>query len=127
MTGRTIPLRILVLDDDPMIRRALERVAEARVDVALEAVGTPAELRTRVDETKTPYDLIACDYMLKEIGPGATSAELVRDLHRLRLPVAVMTGDVRSAVTNLGFTVPTISKPLLLDDLIAEAIRLKSV
>lgn len=109
--------RILVLDDEPMLRRALERAATSRADVELETVGTPDELLDRVPQGRPP-DLIVCDYRLKVDGRSTTSAELLRELSRRGLRVAVMTGDVGSIASDLA-GIPAVQKPLRLEDLVA--------
>ncbi len=113
--------RILVLDDDPLLRRALTRVASSRDGVDLDAVGTTAEVLERL-EAGDRYDLIVCDYRLRIDGRNTTSAELVRELARRGLPVAIMTGDLDTLAPDLA-GVRLLEKPLRLDDLLAAATR----
>src|SRR5690606_37511850 len=47
--------RALVLDDDPLIRRGLERLARSRSDVVLHTVATPEDVRERVRGATPPY------------------------------------------------------------------------
>lgn len=109
--------RILVLDDDPLVRRAMVRAAGARKDVTLEAVGTPDEVRERLASAELPFDLVVCDYRLKIDGHRTTSAPLVRELAARSVPVLVMTGDLDGAADVAD--VPSVEKPLVLDDLVA--------
>ncbi|HEY8426859.1 MAG TPA: response regulator [Sandaracinaceae bacterium] len=108
---------ILVLDDDPLVRRAIQRVAAGRRDVTVETVGTPDEVLARVD-AGARYDLIVCDYRLTLGGVHTSSAELVRELTRRGQRVAVMTGDVDTIAPDLAH-VPALEKPLRLDDILA--------
>jgi DNA-binding NtrC family response regulator len=115
--------RILVLDDDPFVRRAMVRAASRRNDVTLEVVGTPDEIRDRLASAHEPFDLVVCDYRLTIDGERTTSTRLVRELAARRIPVVVMTGDLESAgeVADL----PQVEKPLLLDELIAQIERVR--
>jgi DNA-binding response OmpR family regulator len=110
-------LRILVLDDDELVRRSLERHASRRSDVVLEVVGTMDELRARLASSE-PYDLIACDHRLKIDGRSVTSDALVRELAAEGLPVVVFTADIE-AVPPPG--VGLLPKPFGVDELVAEA------
>lgn len=110
-----------MLDDDELLRRGLTRVASSRDDVALDAVGTVAEVFERV-EAGDRYDLIVCDYRLRVEGRSTTSAELVRELARRGLPVAIMTGNLDTLAPDLA-SVLLLEKPLRLDDLVAAITR----
>lgn len=110
--------RILILDDDAMIRRAFERIAEDRGDVAVETATTPGEVLERV--AARAFDLIVCDYRISVDGRRETSAPLVARLRALGLPVAVVTGSIQLVHDDLG-DVPMLEKPIRLDDLIALA------
>ena len=111
--------RLLVLDDDAMIRRALERIALYRDDLALEAVGTPAEVLERVGTDPVGFDLVVCDYRLQIDGQKLNSSALVAELRTRGVAVAVMSGHVEQAMDALG--VPVVEKPVRIDDLIALA------
>lgn len=109
------PARILVLDDDPMIRRVLERVSRRREDVALVTVGTPEEVLAHVAEHE--LDLVVCDYQLRIGTRSITCAPLIAELRERGMNVAVMTGDARAIRHDLG--VPILEKPLQIADLLA--------
>ena len=113
--------RILVLDDDLLVRRAIVRAAATRNDLTLEAVGTPDELWARLAADE-PFDVVVCDYRLKIDGRRMTSAALCRDLVSRGHLVLIMTGDLDGAkdVADL----PKIEKPLLIDDLVRAVARL---
>lgn len=114
------PKRILILDDDAMVRRAMLRIASARSDVILEAVGTPDEVLARL-AADDGFDLVVCDYRLVVDGKPRTSEALVRELAGRGVPVAVMTGDRDTVPHLLGIT--TIEKPFVMDDLLADIAR----
>jgi CheY-like chemotaxis protein len=115
--------RILVLDDDPLLRRAIEHVASVRGDALVAAVATPGELREELAAATEPFHLVVCDFQLRNAGRATTSAELVRELAEQGLPIAVMTGDVRAARAVLGSELAMLEKPIRLDDILAEAER----
>ncbi len=111
------PHRILLLEDDALLRGAFLAAASDRTDVVLEAVETAREVRERV-ERSPPIDLVVCDYRLRTGGGSETSADLVRDLHRARLAVALLTGYPKAAIESLGLRVPVYTKPVTLDELL---------
>lgn len=113
------PARVLVLDDDPMIRRVLERVAQRRDDVTLVTVATPEEVLAHVAEHE--LDLVVCDYQLRLGGRPITCAPLIEELRERGINVAVMTGDARGVREDLS--VPVLEKPLQLADLLALVAR----
>lgn len=106
--------RILVLDDDPMIRRVLERVARTRDDVTLLTAATPEEVLAHTSEH--PIDLVVCDYQLRQGNRSMTSAALLAELRARGVRAAVMTGDARGIPDDLG--IPVVEKPLQLADLL---------
>lgn len=111
--------RLLVLDDDTMIRRALQRIALYRTDITLETVGTPAEVLERIGADPSAFDLVVCDYRLEIDGQKLNSSALVAELRARGVPVAVMSGHVEQSMEVLG--VPLVEKPIRIDDLIALA------
>jgi signal transduction histidine kinase/ActR/RegA family two-component response regulator len=94
MTADSTPrLRVLVIDDEPEIRRALRRILQAKHDVALCSNGSEAiELLTAGER----FDVILCDLLMPEM----TGIELFRELeHRFRSQaerVVFMTGGATS-------------------------------
>jgi len=113
------PARILVLDDDPMIRRVLERVAGQRDDLTLVTVATPDEVLAHLAEHE--LDLVVCDYQLRVGRRAITCAPLIAELRERGINAAVMTGDARAIRHDLG--VPILEKPLQLADLLALVAR----
>jgi CheY-like chemotaxis protein len=73
-----VPGRILVIDDEPLVRRAVVRSLEKEHEVV--AIETAAEALRRL-ETGERFDLILCDLMMPEM----TGMEMAARL-RKRLP-----------------------------------------
>jgi PAS domain S-box-containing protein len=109
--------RILVIDDEPLVRRAIERTLEAEHQVV--AVATAPEAFTRLDRGER-FDLVLCDIMM----PDMTGMEMARMLEQrdpganrrlVFLTGGAYTADaaefLRSAVNR------TIDKPFMPDDL----------
>lgn len=117
--GPRAPHRLLILDDDALLRRVWERAAVTRPDVLLTIVATAPHARAALQGDPNRFDLVVCDFRL---GPGETSLELVRELHAAGAPVIVVSGDVRdarAAVSGLGVRV--VAKPIGIDGLLAIA------
>ncbi|MBZ0117416.1 MAG: response regulator, partial [Sandaracinaceae bacterium] len=107
--------RVLVLDDDARVRRVWEKMAWA-MGVSLRAVASEREARMWLDTQA--FDVVLCDLHLEG---GATSAALVRELARARVPlVAVVSGDPKAAVAELGLRVPVFGKPIDLGAVLKE-------
>jgi PAS domain S-box-containing protein len=116
-SGDTTRARILVIDDEPLVRRAIERSLEGEHEVL--AVATAPEALARLDRGE-PYDLVLCDVMMPDM-TGMEMAALLRE----RAPEAArrlvfLTGGaytadaaefLRSAANR------TIEKPFLPEDL----------
>ncbi len=115
MTLPPRPPRILLLEDDALVRRVFRRSASRRTDLVLETVETAREVRERV-ASPPPIDLVVCDFALD--GETGTSADLVRELHRARIAVVLLTGYPRDAIEELGLRVPVYTKPVTLDELL---------
>lgn len=96
---------VLFLDDDPLVRRAVARSAALR-GIEVHAVETAAALRAHL-AWREPVDAVVCDFNL---GEGKNSASLVRRLQGDGVCVVVLTGNVRAAVSELGFSVPVVAK-----------------
>lgn len=109
--------RILVLDDDELVRRGLARLASRRTDVELDIVGHPDEVLARLADGEV-YDLIACDHRLRVDGRHTTSARLVQDLAERGLRVVVLTSDVDAAPPP---GVARLDKPFHLEELLRHA------
>ncbi len=86
-TGRPLPKRVLVVDDEPSIRELLSKtlaLAEYEVDTAVDAPSALDRLRAGV------YDLLIADLNM----PGDDGLTLVRRARQLiaDLPVIIITG-----------------------------------
>jgi len=114
--------RILLLDDDPLVRRAFVRSAGQREDAEVRTVATQEEARVLL-ESEPPFDLVVCDFWLDD---ETTSGELVRELYRQRTPVVVMSGDASGVIRSIGLVVPVFAKPVTLSEVLAEVSRMKT-
>lgn len=115
MTVQKAPFRVLLVDRDPFLQRAYERLDEERDDLAIDTLASVARARWTLKHV--PYDLVVCEF---HFGRGVTSEKLIRELVFRRQRVAVATGDVRGAIGALGITVPVYAKPIGLDELLGE-------
>ncbi len=79
--------RVLVVDDEELYRRALERIL-ARVGHEVLTARDASEAIAVV--ASEPLDLVLCDYKM----PGINGLELIRQIHELEpdLPCIVITG-----------------------------------
>ena len=83
-------LRILVVDDEPMLRRTLERVLRSlQYDVV--AVGDPQLVYELL--AAGGYDLVLVDVHLPQISGAALSLALIRRWPELTGRIVFMTGD----------------------------------
>jgi len=57
-------LRILVVDDEPAIRRAYSRLLRPHEVVSLDG---PSALKLLLDQSEAPFDLILCDLMMTDV------------------------------------------------------------
>lgn len=82
--------RILVVDDEPLLRRTLERVLRS-LQYEVDAVGEPQ----LVYELLAPggYDLVLVDVHLPQISGAALSLALIRRWPALDGRIVLMTGD----------------------------------
>ena len=107
--------QVLIVDDDPDIREALQAVLEldGHVVTALESGAAVLELLRRC-----PFDLILLDVMM----PGIDGLEVLRQVRRaeVAVPVYLLTamGGVRHIAQALGAQ-GTIMKPWSVDELLA--------
>lgn len=115
--------RILLLDDDALVRRAFSRSA-AKHHIELTCASTVAEADEALARAPRRFDVVVCDFWL---GPRRAATEWIRQLHRARMPVVVLTGDSGAAVDVLGLRVPVFRKPLSLEQLIDEMSSLGAV
>ena len=84
----TTPLRVLLVDDDPLVLSSTTGLVEDLGHVAIEAEGGARALDLLRDGAEV--DLVVTDYGM----PGMSGAELAQALARLRpgLPVILATG-----------------------------------
>src|SRR5688572_29419004 len=79
MDART-PLRILLLDDNTLVRSLYEQRARARRGLLLETVSTPKALWERIESASVRYDLVVCDGHLGAQAARDTIGDLVENL-----------------------------------------------
>ena len=75
-----VPLRVLVADDDPMIRLALSEVLEAEADLRVVAIAEDAVQAVSLAEAHTP-DVAVLDVRM----PGGGGAHAAKEI-RIRSP-----------------------------------------
>jgi CheY-like chemotaxis protein len=123
------PLRLLVIDDEPMVARFIVHAADAH---GIEATMTISADAFRRDHERQDPDIVVVDLAM----PGGDGIELLRFLaeQRTRAAVVVLSGfDTRvlDAAVRLGRSLglkmtPALAKPVTVDDLIG-AIRAAQV
>ncbi len=106
MRAEEPPWRVLLLDDDALIRRAWEHWCE-RNGIALTTAASAQAARAEI-AAQAPFDLIICDFHLG--AAGDTSAELVRELCAAGLPAVVLTAAPAKAAAVMGSGVPVLRK-----------------
>lgn len=111
-------MRLLVVDDNPYVRRLYETRARQRADVQVECADTIERALAFIRSALLPYDLIVCDEHLGRRTPDADGVALVQRLSELDLPVALITDGIASA-SGLGPNVRVLMRPVGLDELIA--------
>jgi CheY-like chemotaxis protein len=111
---KTSPRRILVVDDDPLVRIGTVAMLEELGHVAVEAESGNQAL-TLVDNGPA-FDIVITDHAM----PGMTGLELAAALRArcLDLPVILATGYAELPTSSLEhFTLPRLSKPYSQADL----------
>ena len=103
MSNEEARLRVVLLDDDPKMRRVLVRVGAAH-GVEIVGVETPEEARALLAGNA---DVAVLDFSL---GEDETTAELARALHDAGSLVVVWTGAPDRAREALGEDIPVIAK-----------------
>ncbi|HEU4383665.1 MAG TPA: PAS domain S-box protein [Anaeromyxobacteraceae bacterium] len=81
--------RILVVDDEPLVGRAVQRILGARHEVVVESSGRAALARVERGET---FDLLLCDLMMPELTGQDLLEALERTAPDLAGRVAFLTG-----------------------------------
>ncbi len=111
--------RILIIDDDPHVRRALERLIASEHDVVVAGSGVDALERLERD---TEFDVILCDLMMPDVDGVDVYEALVVHHPELCDRVIFLSG---GAFTRRGQDFlestgcPVIHKPVSLEDLLA--------
>jgi two-component system LytT family response regulator len=78
------PLRLLIVDDEPLIRLGIRRAIEAMPEVAIAGeCGTPDDAVTAIDGTAP--DLVILDVQM----PGGTGLDVVRRIGPARMPAVI--------------------------------------
>jgi PAS domain S-box-containing protein len=86
--------RILVIDDEPLVRRAIARSLEREHDVV--TVETAAEALARIEGGEA-FDLILCDLMMPEMTGMEMAARLRRSLPALAARMVFLSGGAFTA------------------------------
>jgi DNA-binding NtrC family response regulator len=100
---KNFPRRVLVVDDEPLIRWSIAETLKAHGDTVLEAENGAAALRA-VQISSSPLDAVVLDYRL----PDTTSLSLLAQIRRIAptTPVILMTAigtrDVTEGALRLG-------------------------
>lgn len=109
--------RILVVDDEPSLRRALER-ALTSFDYQVVVVADPHSAYLMLDESR--FDLVLLDLRLPQMAGDTFFLAIVRRWPRLLGRVILMSGDPPSAHPDWPpelVACPILSKPFTLDSL----------
>ncbi len=116
--------QILVVDDDPSIRRALRRTFERHGYLVAEAASGPEALLLLVAEPRP--DAVVCDVLMPEVSGLDFYHQLVEVTPGLRSRVVFLTGANRDPAVHLP--IERLGVPLLgkLDDLelVVDAVRI---
>ncbi len=112
-----MPIRVLLVDDDPMFQRLWQRAIEGRHELEGTLVASLAEARAATTEQR--FDVAVCDFWLSKT---ETSTELVQELAASGTQVIVLTCDTAEARGRLGPDVLIAEKGMLpLDEMLIEA------
>ncbi|HWN20172.1 MAG TPA: response regulator [Gemmatimonadales bacterium] len=109
--------RILVVDDEPSLRRTLER-ALTNFDYQVVAVADPHSAYLALDESR--FDLVLLDLRLPQMAGDTFFLAIIRRWPRLLGRVILMSGDPASAHLDWPAELvacPILSKPFTLDSL----------
>jgi CheY-like chemotaxis protein len=111
ITTRGDALRLLWIDDEPLMRRAIE-LASFDSGAFITTAASTSEARARMESAT--FDWIVCDYRLRL----ETAKHFVEELVARGQPVVVLTGDASTVDPRLS--VPVVEKPVELSYLIAQ-------
>lgn len=104
-------LRILVVDDEPMVRTVTTKLLRLRGHTVVDVDGGPAALATLAEET---FDVVVTDLSMPEMS-GRELAAVIRQRHT-GLPVLLLTGDT-DAEADSQDVAAVVKKPFQLDAL----------
>ena len=110
-------MRILIVDDEPALRRTLERALTGN-HYAVVAVADPNSAYQMLSEMT--FDLLLLDLRLPQIGGDTLFLAIIRQWPRLRDRVILMSGDPWSEQTDWPkelVSCPILAKPFTLDTL----------
>jgi CheY-like chemotaxis protein/anti-sigma regulatory factor (Ser/Thr protein kinase) len=109
---------ILLIEDENDVRRALDRLLRTKGFRVLSAASANEAL-TLITEKGTRPDLVISDYSLPGMN-GIESIEAVREALAWKVPAIVLTGDIRSQVTNsiAAHDLGVVVKPVPADELL---------
>ena len=110
-------MRILIVDDEPALRRTLERALTGN-HYEVVAVADPNSAYQMLSETT--FDLLLLDLRLPQIGGDTLFLAIIRQWPRLRDRVILMSGDPWSEQTDWPkelVSCPLLAKPFTLDTL----------
>jgi two-component system, cell cycle response regulator len=88
-TGSTVPARILVADDEPMVVTTLAKVLRKEGYETLEAFGGEEAIRTATEDSP---DLILLDVIMPDVNGFEVARRLKSDLRTVGIPIILVTG-----------------------------------
>lgn len=115
---RRVSRRVLLIDDEPMLLRAMGRILERTHEVTSADSGVAAlELLAK----EPSYDAIICDLMMPRLDGAQTYAEIQTRFPALAGRVIILSGGAATPRTSAlvhSNTVPVLQKPIHIDDLL---------
>lgn len=117
---RPVPrARVMVIDDEPMVARAVERMLTPYHDVTV--FGSAHQALEWINAGKY-YEIILCDLMMPELNGMEFYTRLTSDFRDLATRVVIVSGGgftphVQAFLTRTG--IPALNKPVALDTLLA--------
>jgi signal transduction histidine kinase len=117
----TRPARVLVVDDEPMVRTVTSKLLRLKGHAVMEADGGHEALRMLGEAGLPPVDLVVTDLSMPDMN-GRELAQQIRARFQ-RLPILLLTGDT-DAEAGDGEVDVVVKKPFRLEALEAEIQRL---
>jgi CheY-like chemotaxis protein len=115
------PARILVVDDEPMVRTVTSKLLRLKGHVVMEADGGHAALQMMGEAGPPAIDLVVTDLSMPDMN-GRELADQLR-VRFPRLPILLLTGDTDADVGDSSVDM-VVKKPFRLEALEAEIQRL---